>query len=357
MSVFKFKAAGLVKRMGPEELVYFYSNLNHYCFKSQKGLTKINSSSYFNKLKRDYPRVRGYEAFDTVSYNAAYSLYHLEKYLSAYPRTLVNLDPSSGQLFELELGFLKNKENYSVWFLDNNIFEAFDKTKRFDEQSGVDLELVVPRGVIMLPQKLYNIEGDFCQYITFYHSTVIDKTNLYNFSGKVVTTPSTPYRYIRWSTYLSNGHRLSSAYNLDEGNKVKYTFDVNNNAIVKCRHDEEIGGPDVKDSPNKELFRDIESIVIQTLLYLQTRPEDVTPVNPYSLAPVEPKQSKKGGKKRYTPLMIGKQFKPRTETVPLGGTHASPRTHWRRGHWRRVAIGEGRGERKWHWFQPVLVNG
>lgn len=30
--------------------------------------------------------------------------------------------------------------------------------------------------------------------------------------------------------------------------------------------------------------------------------------------------------------------------------------HWRRGHWRRVAIGEGRSERLWHLFPPVIVN-
>lgn len=31
-------------------------------------------------------------------------------------------------------------------------------------------------------------------------------------------------------------------------------------------------------------------------------------------------------------------------------------THWRRGHWRRVAHGEGRSLRTWRFFPPVLVN-
>ena len=31
--------------------------------------------------------------------------------------------------------------------------------------------------------------------------------------------------------------------------------------------------------------------------------------------------------------------------------------HWRRGHWRRVAYGKGRAERKWHLFEPTVVNG
>lgn len=33
------------------------------------------------------------------------------------------------------------------------------------------------------------------------------------------------------------------------------------------------------------------------------------------------------------------------------------RPHWRKGHWRRVAVGAGRAERKWACIKPVLVNG
>lgn len=33
----------------------------------------------------------------------------------------------------------------------------------------------------------------------------------------------------------------------------------------------------------------------------------------------------------------------------------SPEPHWRRGHARRVAFGRGRKERRWEWFEPVIV--
>ena len=38
-----------------------------------------------------------------------------------------------------------------------------------------------------------------------------------------------------------------------------------------------------------------------------------------------------------------------------GGTHSSPRTHWRRGHWRNQPVGAGRQGRELRWIRPVLV--
>lgn len=39
------------------------------------------------------------------------------------------------------------------------------------------------------------------------------------------------------------------------------------------------------------------------------------------------------------------------------GTHASPTPHLRRGHYRRVAVGEGRAGREWRWIAPTVVGG
>ncbi|NEZ64819.1 hypothetical protein D0962_18845 [Leptolyngbyaceae cyanobacterium CCMR0082] len=35
---------------------------------------------------------------------------------------------------------------------------------------------------------------------------------------------------------------------------------------------------------------------------------------------------------------------------------ASPVTHWRRGHWHKYKVGQGRKEEKLNWIEPVLVN-
>lgn len=55
---------------------------------------------------------------------------------------------------------------------------------------------------------------------------------------------------------------------------------------------------------------------------------------------------------------LGKNFsnnRTRSST-PSGRTHASPRAHWRRGHWHGYRYGEGRKTLKRKWVQPVYVN-
>lgn len=66
---------------------------------------------------------------------------------------------------------------------------------------------------------------------------------------------------------------------------------------------------------------------------------------------------KNSAKKIYArPLWIGKGYTPVSRHSPEEkGTHASPTVHWRRGHWKRVAIGKGRKERKWMWIKPGWV--
>jgi hypothetical protein len=99
----------------------------------------------------------------------------------------------------------------------------------------------------------------------------------------------------------------------------------------------------------------LRSLVLQCFLALQYQPE--------LLSDVELPTQKKGFSKPNeqepsyrVPRWLGKDFKSKRSSESSTGTHSSPRTHWRRGHWRRVAVGQGRTERKVIWIQPVLVN-
>lgn len=58
----------------------------------------------------------------------------------------------------------------------------------------------------------------------------------------------------------------------------------------------------------------------------------------------------------WSPRWIGKHYarKQIIGGVP-SGTHASPRMHWRRGHWRNQPVGEGRKDRRRTWIEPILV--
>lgn len=68
----------------------------------------------------------------------------------------------------------------------------------------------------------------------------------------------------------------------------------------------------------------------------------------------------------WSPNVIGAKYKFRREVPHIvrgkfehstreGGTHASPRLHWRRGHYRNQPVGPGRKERKTIWLEPCLI--
>jgi hypothetical protein len=63
--------------------------------------------------------------------------------------------------------------------------------------------------------------------------------------------------------------------------------------------------------------------------------------------------TKRGNVSFWTPNIIGRDYQ------ILGGhgngTHASPRMHWRRGHFRNQACGVGRKDHRQVWLEPMLV--
>jgi len=56
--------------------------------------------------------------------------------------------------------------------------------------------------------------------------------------------------------------------------------------------------------------------------------------------------------------IIGESYKPRIKYVSSAsnGTHDSPITHWRRGHWRNHRCGKQLQDTKLIWIKPVLIN-
>jgi len=66
--------------------------------------------------------------------------------------------------------------------------------------------------------------------------------------------------------------------------------------------------------------------------------------------------AKKGKPELWSPNFLGKSYRIRHDAA-ASGAHASPRLHWRRGHWRHQAVGprEAPGH-KLLWIEPVLVS-
>lgn len=102
---------------------------------------------------------------------------------------------------------------------------------------------------------------------------------------------------------------------------------------------------------DKEITDRLSALMLKLLVVLNTRPQLVE-----SGRCVRPQKLKHGRVKHrelWSPNVIGRSY--RTIREDRGGTHASPRLHWRRGFVRSQPHGPQRSLRRPVWIEPVLV--
>ncbi|MEG3981863.1 hypothetical protein QUA08_13915 [Microcoleus sp. T3B2] len=118
-------------------------------------------------------------------------------------------------------------------------------------------------------------------------------------------------------------------------------------------------GKSIMSPADKEFVQRIRNLVINALLALEFSPSLLTDVTEN-----EAKTKSKGfaiertsSNTRY-PRWFGKNYQSQSVLSTGKGTHLSPCTHWRRGHWRVLESCEGKRWRdtKRLWIEPVLVN-
>jgi hypothetical protein len=93
----------------------------------------------------------------------------------------------------------------------------------------------------------------------------------------------------------------------------------------------------------------LPNIIFNTLFAMAARPEYVESGKRIG-------NMKKSKSELWTPNIIGRKYATKYDPNAETGTHASPRMHWRRGHFRQQACGIGRLEHKIIWIEPMLVN-
>lgn len=114
------------------------------------------------------------------------------------------------------------------------------------------------------------------------------------------------------------------------------------------------GGDGIFDLPitaDDEVFLShMVAVCFSLLLSIHAKPELLTPG-----CRAEGKKTKKAQREIWTPNVIGKNYMVKREHQ--GGNHASPRYHWRRGHFRAQRHGAGLQQVKTIWLEPMLIGG
>lgn len=106
----------------------------------------------------------------------------------------------------------------------------------------------------------------------------------------------------------------------------------------------------IRGVPNRFNYGEIVGTTTSLLLAMLARPElverDGKRVRTIKNGPA---------REEWTPNWIGRTY--RVQRAEGGGTHNSPRLHWRRGHYRRQACGTGRKDHRIIWIEPHIVGG
>jgi len=102
---------------------------------------------------------------------------------------------------------------------------------------------------------------------------------------------------------------------------------------------------------DKEVTDRLSALMLKLLVILNTRPQFVEAGK--CVRPQKIKHGRVQYCELWSPNLIGRGY--RTIREDLGGTHASPRLHWRRGHVRNQPHGPRWSLRKPVWIEPVLV--
>jgi hypothetical protein len=122
-----------------------------------------------------------------------------------------------------------------------------------------------------------------------------------------------------------------------------------------------INGPD---QPNQtSITKSLGRIALNAVLHLANYP-DLYGRFPNAMNKVTVKRRNDHGEMKKQQLVpqiiklrtpIEKRERPEIGYTVATGNHRRP--HWRRGHWRAAAVGQGRTQRKHIWIRPMLING
>jgi len=101
-----------------------------------------------------------------------------------------------------------------------------------------------------------------------------------------------------------------------------------------------------------EIVAKLIAIAFKVLLVMAARPGLVT----NGVCQREAKQKKGVFREAlWQPNLVGASYASKVKAAHQGGTHESPRIHWRRGHMRNQAYGPGRADHRIMWIEPSLI--
>ncbi|NJR41011.1 MAG: hypothetical protein HC781_21930 [Leptolyngbyaceae cyanobacterium CSU_1_4] len=289
-------------------------------------LRKLRSSPYAYKLPK------GYASWDTLSAIAALCV-------DGEPKKDLHLDPAANTHRLAWKWWVE--DNLPTYCLSNELLRDFELTDIDGLAKLLDDSWIAPLPgmLLLLPNSsICTADGQPVPYVLVMVSDGKNKTPFQTEHSRQISLFFSDQSEATWVT----------GFGLGTG---KILFRPNNKL-----------GTEAIALEDEIFLANMRSIVLQTVLALSYLPElidadepDATPNAPIGFG------KKEHDRPSYRfPRWVGKNYQRQKSNIPSGksrGTHVSPETHWRRGHWRLQSHGVGMKERKLIRIKPMLISG
>lgn len=329
---------------------------------TDKSLMRAIETQWPDLWAKCYPRV-----YEDDRLGGYYSPRLLSGHLAAnvIGRALALHSPETGSVQSSAYDYLwachLAKFGVPLFFLSRPLAEAIEQTKPPVAIEWHDMHLPYESAAFMMPKGVltHPAEGD-CMYVSYarfkekelHDGSLVSKDKYGVLNGGLLVHAGVAnmrqfHYHWPYTPHHADPEQLSfKVIHLGdlEGAMSKGGDDTSNFFFPEGMTDED------------HLFvRKVAHYVFSTIMLMLARPELV------ERGALQKRVQKPGKPARefWTPNVIGGRYRiarERAAAAGMGGSHASPRAHWRRGHWRQQAYGEARSLRRDQWIEPVLVN-
>lgn len=325
-------------------------------------LQTIKQTKLYKQLtRRQFQETKKYCNFTEVALNVAGQFEMLTRIFER-PKTNSNFNLQCFIWHNIFVKFCKDVAHFPVYCLSTDLTNLLRKTDPLKEL--VHVQEVFSSCLVLLPNELNIFQDQKNQIkvthllLSFYPTGICTDANMpdyiKNFKDGIginqdtytqivtlngeVETPKLPtlfYSFLNYSSLKdSNPTNIVATEGLIQFNKSIYR-------IV----------PDVQQE--LDVFTQIDDFVCNLFLFLQTQ-QNVSIEYVEQERGFKPK-NKSSNLRSFIKLDVPN--KPKViNCVEKSGTHESPITHWRRGHWRNQPCGEKLQNSKLIWIQPTLIN-
>lgn len=303
-----------------------------------------HSRSIFHQLQQsNYKIPPGYKQWDKLSYSIAGQVALIEKFY---------VDSVSNYIsHRLALWMIKDAP---IYCLNKDLIGSLMETTLDNlEKILPDLPVALPTFLILLPKEgLQTPQGDYIEYMVVHAS---QKHRPEDSEGASSKYPGIEIKNLKHESSL-----LIDCSAIDSGNFIWFSgVNLEADGSISFEEGENLGVAHMSQD-DLNFTNSLRILFVQILLLLTYEPDLLTDSSEADL-PTKGRGFSKLSKDTKTayryPRWLGKNYKTTTESSNFqGGTHKSPETHWRKGHFKKVAIGKERTDRKVVWIRPVLVN-